>query len=400
MTRRVVTMIMLLGAAVACQRSEPPASERANGTPAAGAARSATEPELPNELQIAADMLRDIRMTTMRVESRTATESSSTLVGELQVNEERYGEVVAPVAGRVSRVLADIGEQVRAGQPLAELQSTELGRARAAYTSAQARLDLARRALARKRTLADERIAPVREVQEAQADADAAEADARAARAELQALGIDAAGVAADESDASRLLLRAPVSGVVIDRALVVGRTATPDVPLFRVADLSRLWLVVHAFERDALRVSPGAPAVIAFAALPGQPFAGRVSLVGRQIDLGSRTVPIRIDVANPNGQLRPGMSAAVTLPLGGASSSILTVPVAALQRFGDEWVVFLAKPDGHFEIRPVGRGRDLGTEVEVVRGLAQGELVVVDGAFVLKAEAEKARGQGDAHEH
>jgi len=93
-------------------------------------------------------------------------------------------------------------------------------------------------------------------------------------------------------------------------------------------------------------------------------------------------------------------MSAAVTLPLGGASSNILTVPVAALQRFGDEWVVFLAKPDGHFEIRPVGRGRDLGTEVEVVRGLTQGELVVVDGAFVLKAEAEKARGQGDVHEH
>jgi cobalt-zinc-cadmium efflux system membrane fusion protein len=401
MRMRMSVLMLALGLATGCgrcggNREAQDHEER----PEAAARTAADEHELPNELQIPPDMLRDVRMTTTAVESRAAAESSSTLVGELRVNEQRYGEVVAPVSGRVSRVLVDVGQRVRAGQPLAEIQSTELGRASAAYFTAQARAELARRALERKRTLADEKIAPLREVQEAQAEADAAQADLRAARAGLSALGIAPASLAIEDSASSALTLRAPVGGVVIARDVVVGQAAEADTPLFRVGDLSRLWLIVHAFERDAVRVTLGASASIAFAALPGQPFTGRVTLIGRQVDVESRTVPLRIEVDNPGDQLRPGMSASATLPLGAATSNILAVPVVALQRLGDDWVVFIPKEDGHFDIRPVGRGRDFGNEVEILRGVKAGERVVVEGAFVLKAEAEKARAGGDAHAH
>lgn len=119
--------------------------------------------------------------------------------------------------------------------------------------------------------------------------------------------------------------------------------------------------------------------------------------MVGRQVDSESRTVPIRIDVANASGVLRPGMSATALLPVGGAGEPILSVPVAAVQRVRNEWCVFLPLDERTFEIRRIARGRDLGGEVEVLSGLRAGEPIVVDGAFLLKAEAERSEA---THEH
>jgi cobalt-zinc-cadmium efflux system membrane fusion protein len=128
--------------------------------------------------------------------------------------------------------------------------------------------------------------------------------------------------------------------------------------------------------------------------------FSGTVSLVGSQVDSDSRTVPVRIALTNPEGLLRPGMSATASVPLDAAASTVLAVPAAALQRLQAGWVVFLPRGEGRFETRPVGRGRDLGGEVEIVTGLQAGDVVVVEGAFLLKAEAEKSRGEGERHEH
>ena len=93
-------------------------------------------------------------------------------------------------------------------------------------------------------------------------------------------------------------------------------------------------------------------------------------------------------------------MSATARLALGDETTTIVAVPGASLQRLHKGWCVFLPKSEGAFEVRPVGRGRDLSGEVEVVSGLAPGETVVVDGAFLLKAEAERSRGEGEHHEH
>jgi cobalt-zinc-cadmium efflux system membrane fusion protein len=173
-----------------------------------------------------------------------------------------------------------------------------------------------------------------------------------------------------------------------------------PTRVLFRVADLSRVWLTVHAFERDAVRVAAGATARVSLAAVPGRAFSATVALVGRRVDPSSRTMPVRMDLDNPDGLLRPGMSASAWLPFGEAAAMVVAVPAAALQRVDEAWAVFLPRGEGVFEPRPVGRGRDLGGEVEILHGLAPGETVVVEGAFLLKAEAEKARGEGEHHEH
>ncbi|HXW07826.1 MAG TPA: efflux RND transporter periplasmic adaptor subunit [Vicinamibacterales bacterium] len=342
-------------------------------------------------------MLRDLRITLDEVESRPGGEQI-TLLGELAVDQRAYAEVGVPVQARVIRLLVNAGETVRRGQVLAELTSPELGQARAAYLSSEARVTLADAALERKRGLAAEKIAPLREVQEAEHQAAEARAARRSARAAIDAFGVEPPSSDTVEATSSTFVLRSPVAGSVIERQAVLGRMLDPSTPAFRIGNLSTLWLTVHAFERDAVRIPNGAAARLVFAALPGGDFQGTVTMVGQHVESESRTVPVRLDVQNTNGVLRPGMSATAVLPIGESGAPILTVPVASVQRVRNNWCVFLPKGDGTFDIRRIGRGRDLAGEVEVLSGLRAGEQIVVDGAFLLKAQAERGETDHDAH--
>lgn len=339
-------------------------------------------------------MLRDLRVTTQLAESRPAGDTVTAL-GELRVNEDAYAEVGTPLPARVVSVLAAPGQVVSKDQVLVELDSAEVGRARALLGSSQAGLELARQTVERRRGLAEDQIVSARELQLAEAELSRARAEHRAARESLDALG-GARGAG------SRFQLTAPIAGTIIDRNALRGRMVGPDQALFIVGNLSRLWLIVHAFERDALRMRTSSIARVTFPALPGQPTSGTVTSIGSRVDPASRSVDVRIEVDNPTGVLRPGMSASAWVPVGDAAETVVAVPVEALQRQPQGWCVFLpTQEEGVFEIRPVGRGRDLGGEVEVLSGLAAGERVVVDGAFLLKAEADKARGGGAGeHEH
>jgi cobalt-zinc-cadmium efflux system membrane fusion protein len=355
-------------------------------------AREAKSPD--SFLHIAPEMMRDLRITTSTVEQRRGGEGVS-LLGEVTVNEDSYSQVGAPIAARVVKISVGPGQHVTKGEQLAVLQSTEIGKARSESITAKARLQLAQQTLERKRRLAGEHIVAQRDVQEAEAAVASAQADVQASQSTLQAL--DATDNA---SDNSQLSLRAPIRGMVIERTALLGQLAEPAQSLFKIADLSNVWLSVHAFERDAVRLQTGKTAKVTLPALPGQTFQAKVTLIGKQVDLSSRTVPIRIAIANKGGVLRPGMSATAWVPLGESSQQVITVPAASVQRIENQWYVFIPKSQDTFELRQIGRGRDLEGEIEIVSGLKPGETVVVDGAFLLKAEAEKSRGEGKEHEH
>jgi cobalt-zinc-cadmium efflux system membrane fusion protein len=396
MTTMKWTAVFCVLSVAACGRGAESAKspEVSSGTPEESRGQPAPD---PNIVRVDPGMLRDLRITTKAVESRSGREEV-VLLGELSVDERAYAEVGVPVSARVTRLLANAGDTVRAGQPLAELTSPELGKARADYLSASARVTLAEAALQRKRDLAAERIAPLREVQEAEQEAAGARAALRSAAAALGAYGVDPPTNELDTGTASIFLLRSPVAGAVIDRVAVLGQMLDPASPAFRVGNLSTLWLTVHASERDAVRIERGAPARITFAALPGQDDQGSVAVIGRRVDHESRTIPIRIDVSDRTGVLRPGMSATAAVPVGPSGDQILAVPVAAVQRVRNEWCVFVPKDQSTFEIRRIGRGRDLGGEVEVLSGLTARDTIVVDGAFLLKAQAEQGEGDHDEH--
>lgn len=347
----------------------------------------------PGEAQtvrIAPEMIRDLRVTTAKAEGRAAGERVSVLA-ELRVNQDAYAEVASPSAARVVRVLVKAGDQVKANEPLVELTSGDMSKARAEVSAADSRLALAKKNLERKKSLLAERLIPEREVIEAQAAVTEAEAARTVAAGALKQF--------AGSEGGKGLMLRAPVGGTVIHRDVVVGQLADPSKTLFRIGDLSKLWLVAHVFERDAVRVQVGTTGTATFAALPGKTVEGKIVWIGSEVETASRTVPVRLEVPNPDGVLRPGMSANVSLPVGETSGQVVAVPIAAVQRVGDKWAVFTPKGPGVFEAKPVGRGRDLGGEVEILSGLTPGAEVVVDGAFLLKAEFDKARGEG-GHDH
>ena len=359
-----------------------------------GQSAQTQDPKSPdNMLRIQPEMLRDLRITTTTVEQRASGDGVN-LLGEVTVNEDTFSQIGAPIPARIVDIKVSPGEQVTKGQPLATLQSTELGKARAENITAQAKLQLARQTLERKQRLAGENIVAKRDIQEAEASVAAAEADVRASRATLYALG-----ASDDASDSSELVLRSPISGTVIQRTALRGQLADPAQPLFKIANLGAVWLNVHAFERDAVRLQSGRTSRVALPALPGQTFSGRVTLIGKEVDPTSRTIPVRIEIANPAGALRPGMSATAWVPLAKAAQQVIAVPAASVQRIENDWYVFIPKAKDAFEIRQVERGRDLEGKIEIVKGLKLGETVVVDGAFLLKAEAEKARGEGREHD-
>jgi cobalt-zinc-cadmium efflux system membrane fusion protein len=345
-------------------------------------------------LTVDAEVLRDLKLTTFPAELRPGGEGV-TAPGELKVNEQAYAEAGTPIPARIVRLVASPGQSVRRGQPLAELQSVELGQARAQRTAAEARADLARKTVERKRGLAAERIVSRGELQRAEAEAAEAEAELRAAEAAVDALGVGNSR----PGGPSGFTLLSPLSGTVLERTAVQGQTADPSRPLFRIGDLSSLWLIVQAPERDAVQVRTGSRAEITLAALPGQKLQGKVDWVGREVDAHSRTVPVRLVLRNEDGRLKPGMFATCWIRTGDEGEPVVAIPANSLQRKDDRWVVFLPRGEGKFEVRPVERGRDLGNEVMILSGLKPGETVVVEGAFVLRAEAEKNEGGGE-HDH
>jgi cobalt-zinc-cadmium efflux system membrane fusion protein len=343
-------------------------------------------------IKIAPDMMRDLRVTIGKAQSRATGETVSALA-ELRVNEDAYAEVAAPVSARVAKVLAKPGDNVKIGDVLVELSSPDLAQARAELGAAQARLDVARKTAERKRQLAADRVIPERELIDAESVLTEADAQYKVAASAMRKFG----GATGDAA----LVVKSPLAGTIIERSVVVGQLADPSKTLFRVGDLSTLWLIAHVFERDAVRVQSDRHATASFAALPGKTSDAVIKWIGREVDKSSRTIEIRLDVANPDRVLRPGMSATVSVPLGEAGDApVIVIPAAAVQRVGASWAVFIPHGEGEFEVRNIGRGRDLSGDVEVLSGIKAGDSVVVDGAFLLKAESDKQRGGGDHDDH
>lgn len=401
-----IALLLPIGAITACGGSEKEEAHEEAGHEETGHKETgehegeehgAEAQEEEGVLAVDAEVLRDLKLTTFPAELRPGGEGVTAL-GELKVNGDAYAEAGTPIPARIVRLIASPGQAVRRGQPLAELQSVELGQARAQRTAAAARAGLARQTVERKRGLAAERIVSRGELQRAEAEAAEAAAELRAAEAAVEALGVGRGSVGGGGGGLSGFTLLSPVSGTVLERTAVQGQSADPSQPLFRIGDLSHLWLVAQSPERDVVRLRPGSSAEITLAALPGQKLQGTVDWIAREVDPHSRTVPIRIVIPNPDGRLKPGMFATAWVETGAQGEQVVALPATALQRMDDRWVVFLPRGEGRFEVRPVERGRDLGDEVVILSGLKPGERVVVEGAFVLRAEAEKGEGGGEHH--
>lgn len=308
----------------------------------------------------------------------------------------RIAHVGPRVPGRVTDVSKSLGDEVEAGDVLATLDSVVLGETMAEHRSAAVEEELARKTLERERELLKEKLTSEQDVLEAEAAHKKALAAKRAAAEQLRLYG--GRGVRG-----STFKLRAPIAGKVVERHLTLGELVTPEDQVFTVADLSALWIWVDIFERDLARVHVGDDAMVVTDAYGSETFVGKVAYIMDEVDGDTRTVRARIDIPNPDGKLKPGMFAEVTLsdPHGEAANEreVVTVPPSAVLRDGEESIVFVKSGEGAFERREIETGVRTNALVEVRSGLKAGEEVVTKGGFLLKSEAEKGS-MGGGHSH
>lgn len=325
-----------------------------------------------------------------------------TTTGTLGFDEERLAHVAPRVGGRLVRVPASLGARVSADEVLAVVDSMELGEAKATFLRARARHGVARRRFERERSLRTDRISSEQEVLEAEATARETAADLAAARETLLLLGLSEAAIehlSWEDPESSLVTVRAPFAGKVVNRDATVGELVSPRDTLFTLADLSRVWLWIDLYERDLAHVGLGDRVEVRLDAWPGESLSGELAYVADEVDPASRTLRARVDLPNPERRLKPGMFARVTLATGGEEPApALAVPRTAVQRDGSESIVFVRTGPGRFERRDVEIGRVTSELVEILGGVAEGEEVVAEGAFLLRSQASADELGGHHH--
>jgi cobalt-zinc-cadmium efflux system membrane fusion protein len=321
--------------------------------------------------------------------------------GQLAANEDRTTRLSAPARARVTAVHVRIGDRVTSGQVLVTLQSEQAAAARAEDAKASAELSAhrtaaryARTALERAERLLELKAISRQDVERARVDTEAADAmlaqaqaDVERAQATLKQLGVD--------QQTGDMILRAPLSGVVLTRDVVPGSVVEAGAPLLMVTDPSTLWLDIAATERVAPVLRRGSRVPFMVPALGIASFDATIESVGGALDPATRTLPVHAIVRNPTGALRPAMFATVSLTLGEPRDGV-AVPEGALQRLDERPVVFVARGDDggatRFERRDVEVGAKTRAHVHIVRGLKPGEVVVTEGAFAVKSEFARAK--------
>jgi len=301
------------------------------------------------------------------------------VVGELEFNSRRLAHLTARASGRIESIAAFRGERVFKGQVLAEIYSQD-------YLALQSEVIQAAERAGRLAETPDE---------------EAARAFLKAARARLLPLGVTGPEIDAlvsSKSVQSLLPVRAPFDGRIIEQVALMGDGVEPGASLFRIADLSMLWAGVRIYEKNLAAVRPGMEAVFRTQAFPGEEFRGRLVLLGAVMDEKTRTVEGRVEVANPAERLKPGMYIEALLAAA-EQRRTLVIPESALQDFQSRQVVFVQTGPGAYELRLVETGERTGGRIEIVRGLAEGEVVVTSGSFILKSEMLKAT-MGEEHKH
>lgn len=292
--------------------------------------------------------------------------------GEVAFDDKNLAHVFSRVDGWVEEVYAFLEDKVRAGAPLLTVYSPTFIVAQSEYLQADRRADL---------TCGRREDSP---------DCRTARAILRSARTKLRILGTPEDGIRSIERThdiSTAYVLRAPIGGSIVETNVVRGNAIKAGDDLFKIANLSRVWVNVDVYEKDIARVSRGDRVEVRLSAYPGAVFTGSLSLVSEVVDEKKRTVRARAEMDNKDGRLRPGMFADVSILAAPEGIGVAVIPDTAVQSIQGDPVVFVERGRGVFELRHVRLGEEREGLVSVTEGLREGERVVVQGSFILKAE-------------
>ncbi len=321
------------------------------------------QPSVPGSVTLTPEKIQTLGV---RTESAVRRRLSQDILaaGTVAIAESRQRSVSPRFDGWIDQLYVTAnGTEVRAGQPLAAIYSPELVAIQEEYL-------LAARAA--------ETSPPMREL-------------AQASLERLRNLGVSPNTITRlkDTQTAQRTVtLAAPIGGIVAEKTAIAGMRFAAGETLFRLLDLSQVWVLAQVAEQDLPRLKIGQAASFETAAHPGRRFTGKLSFIAPTVDGATRAIQARIELANSSGALKPGMFGRATLSAAADDPERLTVPVGAVIDSGTRQMVLLARPGGRFEPREVRTGIRSGQWVEIQSGLEAGDLVVSAANFLIDAES------------
>jgi membrane fusion protein, heavy metal efflux system len=353
--------------------------------------------QIEGKVQLGADQIKSAGIGIGTVGPRLM-QTTFELPGEIKADATRQAEVVPRVAGVVLDVRKQAGDLVRKGELMAVISSRELADAKGAYIESLHRVEFAKTALEREEGLWRKKISAEREYLQAKREAEEAALAQDIAAQKLTALGVPSSSLAgvpsAPRDSLPRFEIRAPLDGTVVDREVTVGEAVAADKEIFRVADLSSVWVEVSVYAKDLAAVRRGQEAMVVSSDL-GLEAPGRIGYIGQLVGEETRSAPARITLANPKGRWRPGLFVTVRL-VRDETTVALAVLNEGIQTFRD-WQVVFVKYGDWFEGRPLELGRTDGEYTEVLNGLKVGDQYATTNSFAVKAEIGKL---GATHDH
>ena len=311
--------------------------------------------------------------------------------GRIDFNELYLSRIGANVTGRVSEILAVPGQLVKQGDVLAKITSTELTQSQLAYLKAKSASQLADQAANRAKILFKEDVIALAELQKREAEANSARAEYRAANDQLRVQGMDQISI--DRLAKSGVIesinnVIATIPGEIVERKINKGQVVQPADALFTVADLSTLWAISEVPESNSYLIRKGQKASLVIPALRHQEIEGTVAHVDSIVNPQTRTVVVRMELPNKEGQIKPGMLA--TMLIESQPIDKLVVPVGAVVREDNHDHVFVRIDDDLYRMVPVKLGPEGRGYRPVLSGLKDGQEIAIDGAYHLNTERKR----------
>lgn len=324
------------------------------------------------------------RVTVATVEA-TVFHDTVHLPGRVALNERQLARIGPSISGRVVEIKVFPGQDVRKGEVLAIINSTDLSQAQAAYLKAKTQMSLQKMSAQRARRLFDEGIISESALREREAGLAEWDVELRALADQLAVMGMAPAAIEGLNTSGlihSTTPVRSSINGSIIESKVSVGQIAEISDEFFTVADLSTVWVSAEVTEQDAASIHVGSEAEAHIQAFPDQPFRGRIVYVSDTVKPETRTATVRMSVNNPKRQLKPEMLADMVITR--ASLHVPTIPAKSVIHHNDQDHVFVSSGIDAFELRPVLLGEENAGRRRVISGLSPGDVIIVNGGFQL----------------
>lgn len=298
----------------------------------------------------------------------------------------RVVHIFPPLSGRILGLKVLPGQEVKKGDAIADLQSSDVAAARSDFEKAKIEVLRADRTLERGKLLLQHEVLSQADYYELEAVDNTAHSELERARQRIRELGF------AEDGTTDQVALRSPISGVVTDIGTATGemqRSLDNATPIATIANIDSVWIVGDVFERDLASLKVGREVEILVPAYPGKQLTGRIVNISDAIDPNTHTLKLRVVLPNPNHLLKTDMFATIRIP--GAARNAVILPSTAVLHEGDKTFVFVPTGNGKFAQRTVTVGRtfDVGNgatrNIEILSGLNDGERVVTTGGALLR---------------